>query len=276
MGSDPFFNTSNLLPDLESQIASYLSSTSTLGTPGITFLVISIGFWDIYSLANLSRDVSLIAINQCFEEILTQINKLHGVFRMFKTMITENLPHEFQVILPKVPDPTLAPGWLSQRPIPLRPSTVAEQQRNAVYLAERWNHKLETLSRLWATTQSSILSENYPSNKTAKDMSSNLLIPDFPELLQNLALNYYHQVASSQINKSVGVGKLAFKSVNEACAQLERPNERYGTNSPDSKYLKICSQPDEYLWWDAWHIGAVGNSILGAAENAVPRISRAT
>ncbi|RKF64187.1 hypothetical protein OnM2_020102 [Erysiphe neolycopersici] len=275
MGTNPFFNTSNLLPDLESQISRYLSSISTISSPGITLLVISIGFWDIYSLANLSQDISLVTINQCFEEILKLINKLRGVVEMYKSTLTENISHEFQVILPKVPDPTLSPGWLSLRPIPLRPSIIAEQQKNAVYLTELWNHKLETLPRLWATTQYSMFSENSPFNKTAHDMNNNLHIPDFPELLRNLAINYYHQVAPTQANKSIGVDKPTFRNVNEACVQLRRPNERPGTKISDSKYLNICSQPDDYLWWDAWHVGAIGNSILGAVENAIPRISRA-
>ncbi|KAI6250278.1 hypothetical protein HI914_01153 [Erysiphe necator] len=257
MGPDLYFNTSYLLPDLKAQIASYLTSTTTVATSGITFFIFSIGFWDIYSLASLSLDVSQVAINLCFEEILQHIRRLyeknHSADRNLGATLKTNQWQDIRVIIPKVLDPTFSPGWLSQRPVPPKPSTIAEQQKNAVYLTERWNQKLEALSSSWVTTQSSIFPENFQVNKTLNDVNNSIFIPDFPKLFQNLTLD-----------------NLTLKSINEPCVQLKTSNERHGLKIFDPKNLNICSHPDEYLWWDAWRIGAVGNAILGDARITVP------
>jgi hypothetical protein len=60
-------------------------------------------------------------------------------------------PPPFQLIIPKLFDPSLVPGWLNRRTTAPSPSTIAEQQKQAVYLTERWNSQLENTLGTWVT-----------------------------------------------------------------------------------------------------------------------------
>jgi hypothetical protein len=58
------------------------------------------------------------------------------------TTIELDTTKHFRILIPKLFDPSLTPGWQEARPTAPAPHSKAEQMRNAAVLTERWNDKL--------------------------------------------------------------------------------------------------------------------------------------
>ncbi|KAF8863609.1 hypothetical protein BDZ45DRAFT_798197 [Acephala macrosclerotiorum] len=151
-------------PDLASQIKSYISLPAPKIQPSETIFILSFGFWDIYNFARLDFTAAQNVTDTSVDFIFDQLDILYAHFAT--NLYPINLPapnptnsttndaipapaHKFKVIIPRIFDPTLLPGWISQRPIPPKPSSVAEQQKNAIYLTERWNQAVENKMGAW-------------------------------------------------------------------------------------------------------------------------------
>lgn len=109
----------------------------------------------------IAQNATLRSIDTIFKQM--DVLYLHFVEKLYpdiaqaaKTNTTETgseHPHPaFRVIIPRLFDPTLLPGWLSHRPMPASPSSIAEQQKNAVYLTERWNSLMENRMGGWVNS----------------------------------------------------------------------------------------------------------------------------
>lgn len=123
--------------------------------------MLDFGFWDIYAFASLPPTAAQDAVQHSIDEIFAQLDILYAYFTQAlypaPTEETSNstlqAPHpDFQIVIPRLFDPTLMPGWLSERPTPIKPSSVAEQQKNAIYLTERWNSLVENRMGGWLET----------------------------------------------------------------------------------------------------------------------------
>ncbi|KAE8452862.1 hypothetical protein EG329_013134 [Mollisiaceae sp. DMI_Dod_QoI] len=152
------------LPDLSSQIQSFISLPAPKVQPSNTLFILSFGFWDIYDFARLDFAAAQNVTDASVEFMFDQLDILYAHFATNLYPINASAPnpvnyttgtnkstcaHKFKVIIPRLFDPTLLPGWISQRPIPARPSSVAEQQKNAIYLTERWNQAVENKMEAW-------------------------------------------------------------------------------------------------------------------------------
>jgi len=108
--------------------------------------VVSFGLWDVYQFAGLDyalgQNVTDRSVNAIFKQLDVLYNHHMESLHLPPLINQTHTPAPFQVLFTKVFDPTLLPGWLTQRPIPLKPSTVSEQQKNAVYLTKRWNDNI--------------------------------------------------------------------------------------------------------------------------------------
>jgi hypothetical protein len=157
-------SSSSPLPDLATQIQSFISLPVPKQQPKETLFVLSFGFWDVYDFARMDFAVAQNATDRSINAIFEQLDVLylHFVEKLYPPGTSETpapvtnateaedpLHPTFRVILPRLFDPTLLPGWLSQRPLPLSPSSIAEQQKNAVYLTERWNSLMENKMGAW-------------------------------------------------------------------------------------------------------------------------------
>lgn len=150
-------------PDLASQIQSYISLPAPRTQPQATIFILSFGFWDIYDFAQLNFPAAQNVTDTSIDFLFDQLDVLYAHFATKLYPITEipqisnstngtahsTSEHKFQVIIPRILDPTLLPGWVIQRPVPAKPSSVAEQQKNAIYLAERWNQGIENKMGAW-------------------------------------------------------------------------------------------------------------------------------
>ncbi|KAH7351159.1 hypothetical protein BKA65DRAFT_476491 [Rhexocercosporidium sp. MPI-PUGE-AT-0058] len=179
----PHENTTYTLPDLSSQIQTYLSLPPPIQPPRETLFVLSFGFWDIYNFARLDYEMAKNVTDRSVDEIFHQLDILYDHFdkNLYPAEVNATTRPRFRVIIPRLFDPTLTPGWISHRPAPLSPRSVAEEQKNAVYLTERWNQMMENTMGSWINRLSDSESTSDPSSdSTSEPVSKEEIIPLHP------------------------------------------------------------------------------------------------
>ncbi|XMA07751.1 hypothetical protein WAI453_000542 [Rhynchosporium graminicola] len=117
--------THTTLPDLSTQIQTYLSLPLPSPKPSETFFIISLGFWDIYHLSALPFPFAQDGVGKSIDDIFAQLGILYHHYstslyhsknpkKRTENLVTEEEEHEhrrrFRVIVPKVLDPSLTPG----------------------------------------------------------------------------------------------------------------------------------------------------------------------
>ncbi|ESZ92884.1 hypothetical protein SBOR_6747 [Sclerotinia borealis F-4128] len=148
-----------MLPDLEAQVKSFIALPRYKKKLKETIFVLSFGTWDVWHYAALDYAQAQDAQNKAVKEMFAQLDTLYAHHRetLEATHVIEK-PHneshvvpkpQFRVVIPKLFDPTMLPGWLSQRPVPLKPDSVAENQKNAIYLLRDWDNKVENSIQPW-------------------------------------------------------------------------------------------------------------------------------
>ncbi|PQE27906.1 Esterase SGNH hydrolase-type protein [Rutstroemia sp. NJR-2017a BBW] len=158
-----------MLPDFKAQVQSFIALPPPTKKVTETIFILSFGTWDVWHLAGLDPSKAQAATDAAVEEMFFQLDNLYAHYRgtLESTHVIEkpaenenrSVSHpQFRVVIPKLFDPTLLPGWLSQRPVPLKPSSVAEQQKNAVHLLGKWELAVENKFRPWFATAPEALS----------------------------------------------------------------------------------------------------------------------
>ncbi|PQE30019.1 SGNH hydrolase-type protein [Rutstroemia sp. NJR-2017a WRK4] len=222
-----------MLPDFKAQVQSFIALPPPTKKVTETIFVLSFGTWDVWHLAGLDLSKAQAATDAAVEEMFFQLDNLYAHYRgtlesthvIEKPAETENrsVSHpQFRVVIPKLFDPTLLPGWLSQRPVPLKPSSVAEQQKNAVHLLGKWELAVENKFRPWFATAPEALSVKA---WTDADTNATPLPPplkdvfyyDLQKYLLDLILE--HQLEDAGISDASGLGtkESPFISVYDAC-----------------------------------------------------------
>lgn len=180
------------IPDLEEQVSSFLALQKPQNTPAETLWVFSFGMWDIWSLASAPLSVSKPMVEDILTHLFTQVERVYhstldessiawsnpsplpvpeaevtnttstkpqqldfdpeeheeGV----KTKEQELPPKQFKILIPKLFDPSMTPGWQTKRPGQPAVHSKAEQTRNAATLTEHWNVVLKRFIFSWART----------------------------------------------------------------------------------------------------------------------------
>jgi hypothetical protein len=177
------------IPDLEEQISSFLALQKPQNTPAETLWVFSFGMWDIWSLASEPLSVSKPMVDDILIHLFTQVERVYHS-TMDESSIAwsaplptpeaaanttsakpqqldfdpeehdeateaeedEPPPKQFKVLIPKLFDPSMTPGWRTHRPDQPAVHSKAEQMRNAAMLTEYWNSVLKRYLFSWART----------------------------------------------------------------------------------------------------------------------------
>ncbi|KKF97575.1 hypothetical protein CFO_g67 [Ceratocystis platani] len=152
-------------PDLLDQVTSFVSSPQPSTNPKDTLWVFNFGTWDIWYLSALPRDLATHYIDSLVIRIFSQLDFLYQeslnersiAFSDFWHYSSQELvdktrnsyadwePQEienFRVLLPQLFDISVSPGWNEVRPAPPEPHSKAEQDRNALFLTNRWNEMI--------------------------------------------------------------------------------------------------------------------------------------
>ena len=266
--------SNELLPDLAAQIQQYIALPPPSSRPKETLFLISFGVWDIYNFAGLDYALGQNVTDETVHELFSQVNILYSHYSQNLTApIIEEAsnssskePHipPFRVIIPKLFEPTLLPGWLTQRPVPLSPSSVAEHQKNAVHLASRWNTLVEDTIKGWIkepplppTEAANVTMEEVP---TISTIERDVFYYDVAQYLLDIIVE--HQLEDEGLSDASGLGKgdSSFESVYEPCVR-DVDGEYEGR--VDVNGMIVCKEPGEHLFWDSFNLGSVAKEGVG-------------
>jgi hypothetical protein len=271
-----------LLPDLAAQIQEFIALTPPAQTPKETLFLVSFGFWDIYSFAGLDYGLSMNVTDRTVNELFDQLDALYAHYCQSQSAADttakstdstnktepEKPAHPsppFRVIIPKLFDPTLLPGWLSQRPVPLKPSSIAENQKNAVYLASRWNALIENKISSWLKEPP--LPPADVTNTTTEALASlpvvekDVFYYDLAQYLLDIIVE--HQLEDEGLSDASGLGNgdSPFESVYQPC--VRDADEGAEDGYVDLNGQLVCKEPEEYLFWDSFNLGSVAKEGIG-------------
>jgi hypothetical protein len=285
----------SILPDLATQIQSYIALGPPTQRPTETVFVVSFGFWDIYDFSRMDYLLAQNGTDTSIKEVFSQLDILynHYVTNLYpskepgsldSTTDTTNTP-SFRVIIPKLFDPTLLPGWLTLRPVPLAPSSIAEQQKNAVYLTERWNNLVENQVAAWVLTTpkpatfeqdssyDDVRKSAGPPTSTGDEASSDDQEPesspiekdvfyfDLPKLLLDIIIEHQLEDESIADATGIGTGESPFESVYQPCVREAENDDTDGLVGLSG--MLVCKEPEEYLFWDSFNLGGVVKGMIG-------------
>lgn len=193
--------------DLKQQVDDFLAMDQPKSVSKETLWVFSFGMWDIWNLAALPRIFGEAGVDQTTAVMFNQIERLYKAsledtsvaFSDFWYLsddaivrkLTNNEPMEknrneteiFRVLIPKLIDVNILPGWNMLRPPPPSPHPVAEQVKNAAHLVERWNSNLQAHMDAWKKLPEPVMEGQEPIDTNAKkpntrrDESHDILAP---------------------------------------------------------------------------------------------------
>ncbi|KAG0652855.1 hypothetical protein D0Z07_0034 [Hyphodiscus hymeniophilus] len=262
-----------VLPDLAAQIQQFIALPSQSTAPIETLFIVSFGFWDIYHFADLDYGLGQNITDKTVDELFKQLDILYSHYSQNLSSshsdgasnITERSHTPlFRVIIPKLFEPALLPGWISQRPVPLSPSSVAESQKNAAYLTSRWNLQVENKISSWIKDDPLHLIDT--SAKTTEEIAALPIIErdvfyyDLAQYLLDIIVE--HQLEDEGLSDASGLGKgdSPYESVYEACVH---DADDSGEDGVDLHGQIVCTDPEVYLFWDSFNLGSVASEGVG-------------
>ena len=279
----------SLLPDLATQINSYIALQPPKKRPTETIFVVSFGFWDVYDFSRMDFPIAQNGTDSSIKEIFKQLDILynHFVTNLYSPAAsgledatddteTPQTP-SFRVILPRLFDPTLLPGWITLRPHSPAPSSVAEQQKNAVYLTERWNNVMENKIAEWVVSTPAPPPPTFEQSESHEDTRNNyersqpaesilaiqkdVFYYDLPKLLLDIMVEHQLEDEGLSDANGLGNGESPFESVYQPCVREAESDDTDGL--VDLNGMLVCKEPEEYLFWDAFNLGAVAKGMIG-------------
>ncbi|CZT02867.1 uncharacterized protein RAG0_09856 [Rhynchosporium agropyri] len=239
--------THTTLPDLSTQIQTYLSLPRPSQKPSETLFIISLGFWDIYHLSALPFPFAQDGV--ALASIIQRIPK-----KRTENLVTEEEEHErrrmFRVIVPKVLDPSLTPGWVENR---LVKSSARERDGGVGWInnvfsvvssstsgihdmpkeveEKKASNDQETIPRsiegekqtaIWdphpqTQTQTHSPTTTNPTSNTHPIPEKDTFIPDIPAYILSTIHENPLQDTSQVENTGLGAGESAINSVKTPC-----------------------------------------------------------
>lgn len=275
----------NLLPDLGAQIQSYITENPPSKKPMDTIFVVSLGFWDVYNFASLDFDIAINATDASVEELFYQLDVLYShhaksypAHTIIKADNTTN-PPLFPVIIPNLLDPSLVPGWISHRPLPIRPSSIAEQQKNAMYLTNRWNFAMENKMISWMKGIPIFYESEEKKNeelrrKASEPSATNATKPiaavrkdifyfDIAQQILDMLVEYQMEDTGISDARGLGTGFTPYENIYQACLRESEDEEDDEEEFLELNGHLLCKNPDEYLYWDAFNVGSLAKVDIG-------------
>jgi hypothetical protein len=173
------------LPDLEQQVSTFLETPPPLNPPCETLWIFSYGYWEVWKLAAMPREIAKGVLERQVEQLFLQIERVYnkakdGTSIAYSSYCTTpnitgddkatsrssilNMPVEtFRVLIPSLFDISLTPGFETVRPTPPYPHTKAKEMGNAAYLTEEWENMITSWIGSWTAIPDLLI------NETTKD-----------------------------------------------------------------------------------------------------------
>lgn len=226
----------------------------------------SFGFWDVYNLASQDFAVASRLVEDLVATLFAQLTVLHIHFQAHLRPInrgqnaTDDAP-TFRVVIPKVLDPSLAPGWQTQRPIPLSPGNVAEEQRNAVYLTNKWNLGVENGIARWLKPAKPDDESQTGTREAQHTVVKDSFYYDLPAYVLDELVERNMEIQDLTDAYGYGNGDSAFDDVYLSCVSDDP--DLIDANYKEVGGKMVCQSPKDFLWWDAWRLGSVASEAIG-------------
>lgn len=256
------------LPDFTYQVQEYIKISGQT-KPKPTIFVVSFGFWDVYHFAGLEYTYGQ---NRTSEAIIDLFDQLDTLYEHYARVMTALPPPpaegatnvtkvsteepKFQVVIPKLFDPTMSPGWITQRPVPLAPSSVAEEQKNGAYLANHWNVNMESAIKEWVQPRPQALDTD---EDKFTQILKEIIFYDLPSYLLDLMVEQQLEEEGISDAAGMGDGESPFEDVSESC--LVEGGEK-------------CKEPEEFMFWDGFGLGSVAGEMVGKAVGEMVKEGR--
>jgi hypothetical protein len=288
-----------------------------------TIFVVSFGIWDIYQYAGLDYAMGQNVTDTAVNELFAQLNILYTHYTNEVTNATTkvetlaNTPRSttshapFRVVIPRLFDVTLLPGWISQRPVPLAPSSVAEQQKNAVYLTNRWNSAVENKMGAWvkedltpgaeARVKSRDESQepkegetnkeggehNEEGEPTGKEEGEDGTPLEESSTVQPITIErevfFYdlpkylldiiveHQLEDEDLKDASGLGTGESPFDSVYEPCLKEAGSTPTNGLADVNGMLVCKNPEDYMFWDSFNVGSIAKEAIGKEIGAMIR-----
>lgn len=285
-----------VLSDLAAQVHAFLELPEPFPAVESSYVVLAFGHWDIYHVAALDFAIGAEYIDAAVVEIFEQLQRIYS--RAPGSLQAKHLP---KIILPRLLGPSLAPGWLVQRPEPMAPRSVAWEQSTAAMLNKRWTEQMDLRLREWLEYAAPVEHIDYigvdeasrlsgsetkaPTTMTpeASSPSTNgriAYILDIPHLVQSIKINHYF--ARSKISDANNLGKHqdVYDDVDSSCAIRDSTDDNKRWHQPDRHQQRIvdishgtlqCEKPGRWLWWDSWNLGGRVKERIAEVMSAMVR-----
>ncbi|OIW25698.1 hypothetical protein CONLIGDRAFT_559713, partial [Coniochaeta ligniaria NRRL 30616] len=271
--------------DLSKQVDAFLAMKKPNHSPAETLWVFSFGMWDIWSLASEPLGVSKTIVDSVVEHIFVEVERLYASatnetsiawsepIQPAETPSSEREPVEqaskspadetaqFRVMIPKLFDPSLTPGWHSGRPDIPAVHSKAEQMRNAAVLTEKWNMNLTPKRLFWGTrgtdaeTEKKEKQEEHVAAAVNNSSVDTLPAPRLPQrdgFLYDLK-NYLDEVIVERQLKNSGLrdARRAGKLAEEGFQEVWTPCVPSSAAEPTARAeeVRICENPDDRLFY---------------------------
>ncbi|KAK8094363.1 hypothetical protein PG997_001048 [Apiospora hydei] len=287
------------LPDLQQQIDTFLASEPAAHPTQDTLWVFDFGFWDVWRLSAFPQDISFQMIEVLASIIFQEIDLLYQAsregqpdpndaehhhqpetkWRARKRMSTtaasseDNSGRPFRVLIPRLFDVSVTPGFETARYRPPPPHSQADELRNAAYLTKHWDNWMDGMTERWLamntpTVEVASTTGTGPDDENDNGSDRNMLHgigsrrevinPNVSKYLLELIAD--RQLKDSGLEDSRGMGKIpadqAFGQVEEACL---RPNTTTTTAAEKAVSGTVemvpCADFEDYLFWDGFTVG---------------------
>ncbi|KAK7977717.1 hypothetical protein PG988_005207 [Apiospora saccharicola] len=283
------------LADLQQQIDTFLADEPASHPTQDTLWVFDFGFWDVWRLSAFPQDISFQLIEVLATLIFQEIDLLYQASREGKSdphakhsakwrarrrmsTASEDDDRPFRVLLPRLFDVSLAPGFETARFQPPPPHTQVDELRNAAYLTKHWDNWMDVMTERWlamntptvevASTSASLddeddEEESDPNMLRGIGSRREVINPNVSKYLLELIAD--RQLKNSGLEDSKGMGKMnadkAFGHVEEACLQPNTTATEATTSGPLE--MVPCTEVDEYLFWDDFTVNPRAIRTIG-------------
>ncbi|KAK8086832.1 hypothetical protein PG994_001806 [Apiospora phragmitis] len=283
------------LPDLQQQVDTFLASEPAAHPTQDTLWVFDFGFWDVWRLAAFPQDISFQLIEVLASVIFQEIDLLYQASREGKADPYAKQPAKwrarrrmptasdedassrpFRVLIPRLFDVSVTPGFETARFRPPPPHTRADESRNAAYLTKHWDSWMDGMTERWlamntptvevASTSAHLEEddddESDPNMLHGIGSRREVINPNVSKYLLELIADL--QLKDSGFEDSRGMGTMpadeAFGYVEEACL---RPNTTTTAAASGTMDVVPCTEVEEYLFWDDFTVGPRAIRTIG-------------
>lgn len=263
--------TNFTLPDLITQVQSFISLSLPIDERQEIIFVLSIGFWDVYHFAGLDYKLINASLDDSIDGVISQLDILYSHFQnklvkalLVNSTIATTPLSTFRLVIPKVIDPSLLPGWQTQRPVPISPSSVAEQQKHAVYLTKRWNTALENRLAVWTNSYPELKKDDsHDEESNRRDAEKEVFYFDLPSYIIDLVVERSLEIEGLTDETGLGKKESTLVDVYLPCINEEKIGRETLDNFVEIAGKMVCKSPRMYLWWDGWTVGTLASKEVG-------------